>query len=340
MLTTKKIKEYALQAGADVVGIGAMERFEGAPREMDPRYIFPEAKVMIGLGFRIPRGYLRGIEEGTQFFQYPALGYAGINETYAPIVVRKVSCFLEDYGYEGVAYRNTGGRGPVSDMTGKGHSESPELRRRLTHFEAVSPDRPAPDVQFQFRIAAYICGLGEIGWSKMFLTPEYGPRARFAFVLTDAPLAADPVYAGPALCDKCKACVVNCPGKAISAKEEVKVRVAGKEISWGKLDEWQCHFAYCGGVKETNPFLPRDAYRDIPDGDKIIRGEKKPTPAEISKISKILHQYYPAPCDYGNAMCGGRGCIRACMIHLDEQGKLKNKFKSPFRKRKPWKLEV
>ena len=40
-----------------------MERFEGAPKEQDPRYIQPAAKSCIVLAFRIPRGYLRGIEE-------------------------------------------------------------------------------------------------------------------------------------------------------------------------------------------------------------------------------------------------------------------------------------
>jgi len=43
-----------------------MDRFDGAPPEYDPRYIFPEAKSVIGLGFRIHHGLLRGIEEGTQ----------------------------------------------------------------------------------------------------------------------------------------------------------------------------------------------------------------------------------------------------------------------------------
>ena len=49
------IKEAALAAGADMCGIGSMDRFEGAPREMDPRFIFPEAKSVIGMVFRIPR---------------------------------------------------------------------------------------------------------------------------------------------------------------------------------------------------------------------------------------------------------------------------------------------
>ncbi len=41
---------------------------------------------------------------------------------------------------------------------------------------------------------------------------------------------------------------------------------------------------------------------------------------------------------YGRALEGASGCIRACMIHLEEQGKLDNKFETPFRRRKPWRI--
>ena len=71
MLTSQMIKEAALAAGADACGIGSMDRFAEAPKDMDPRYLFPEAKSVVGFVFRIPRGVQRGIEEGTQFYQYP-----------------------------------------------------------------------------------------------------------------------------------------------------------------------------------------------------------------------------------------------------------------------------
>jgi len=179
-----------------------MDRFEGAPREMDPRYFFPEAKSIIGMIFRIPRGYIRGVEQGTHFFQYPSMGYAAINESLAPMAFYKVGRLIEDDGYEAAVYRNTGGRGAVSDVTGKpGFEESPEEDRRAVAFtRSVAPDRPAPDVLMDFRHAAYVCGLGEMGHGGFFLTPEFGPLQRFAFILTDAELEPDPVYAGPPVC--------------------------------------------------------------------------------------------------------------------------------------------
>ena len=43
MLTKEKLKEYAYESGADAIGIGSMDRFDGCPGDMDPRYIFPDA---------------------------------------------------------------------------------------------------------------------------------------------------------------------------------------------------------------------------------------------------------------------------------------------------------
>ena len=64
------IKEAAKKAGADACGIAPISRMNGAPDDMNPKFLFPKAKSMIGFVFRIPRGVQRGIEEGTQFFQY------------------------------------------------------------------------------------------------------------------------------------------------------------------------------------------------------------------------------------------------------------------------------
>lgn len=331
---TEKVRALARGAGADIVGIGSMDRYEGAPKQYDARYIYPEARTIIGLGFRIPRGYLRGIEEGTLFYQYPAMGYASINEVYAPAVIREVTCFVEDQGYEGVPIRNFGGTGPQSDFDGS-LDEDPAFGRHIPYTNPVRPGLPAPDVYVHFRIAAFICGMGEIGFSNVFLTPEYGPRQRFAFMLTDAPLEPDPIYEGPPLCDRCMKCVSECPG-ALTAKETVSFEVAGHSIEVSKLDPWYCAFAYASGLSEINPFLPPDAFKEIPDGDKILSGEKRPTKEETMKIWGILGRYFRKPNGYNPAMCGGRGCLRACMVHLEEQGKLSNRFHSPFRKRKPW----
>lgn len=336
-----------------MVGIGSMERFEGAPREMDPRFLAPRAKSIIGMVFRIPRGYLRGCEEGTQFFQYPSMGYAGINEIYAPAVLYNTARFIEDNGYEGIVYRNTGGRGAVSDMTGKpGREESPELHREDAGGSDSSPNKrsldahpaaeglPAPDVFIHFRLAAYICGLGEIGYSKMLLTPRFGPLNRQAFILTDAELEPDPIYDGPKLCNECMACVAACPGQCISKNERVHVEIAGHRISWGKLDEWKCFAYYIGANRKSNPFLPGDAFNNIRDGDLIMRGRKGTiSPEEYPAVNAAVNRYYPGEtAGYNPPKCGG--CLRACLCSMERRGVLSMKSKHKFRERTPWKLEV
>jgi len=331
---TQQLKEIARQAGADIVSVGSMDRYEGAPKQYDPRYIFPEAKCIVGFAFRIPRGYLRGVEEGTHFYQYPAMGYASINEVSAPSVIRQASCFLEDNGYEGVAIRNYGGTGVTSDFDNAA-DDNPAWGRRVAYSRPVRPDYPRPDVYVHFRIAAFICGMGEIGYSKMFLTPQFGPRQRLAFLLTDAPLTVDPLYDGPKLCDKCMRCVAECPG-ALTAKESVKVTIAGREVEWSKIDEWYCAFAYASGLKKVNPFLPDDGLDNLANGRELMNGEARPTKEQVIELWKNMDNFYRKPNGYNPAMCAGRGCIRACMIHLEEQGKLSNKFHGKFRKRTPW----
>ena len=355
MLNAEPVKEAALRFGADAVGIGSLDRFDGAPKEMDPRYLAPKAKSIICMVFRIPRGYIRGCEEGTHFFQYPSMGYGGINEIYAPTVLYNTARFIEDNGYEGIVYRNTGGRSALSDMTGvAAREESPELHRRKDRggtnsspnvrsliTRSVAPNLPAPDVFIHFRIAAYLCGMGEIGYSKMLLTPQFGPLNRQAFILTDAELEPDPIYDGPELCNNCMACVAACPGSCISREEQIEVDLAGTKVSWGKIDEWKCFAYYIGASKATNPFMPRDAFKDIQDGDKLMRGdpEAKVTASSYTPLNDAINVHYPAePGGYNPPKCGG--CLRACLTSMEARGVLDRKFKQRFRDRRPWKLEI
>lgn len=68
MLTSKMIKEAALAAGADACGIAPMSRFDGAPDEMNPQKLFPEAKSCIGFVFRIPRAFNAASKKEPSFF--------------------------------------------------------------------------------------------------------------------------------------------------------------------------------------------------------------------------------------------------------------------------------
>ena len=63
------------------------------------------------------------------------------------------------------------------------------------------------------KAVAVLAGLGWMGKSTLVITPDRGPRVRFATVLTDAPLpAGEPMECQ---CGPCRACVEACPVGAI-----------------------------------------------------------------------------------------------------------------------------
>jgi epoxyqueuosine reductase QueG len=64
------------------------------------------------------------------------------------------------------------------------------------------------------KLSAHLSGLGWIGKSCLLITPEYGPRVRFATILTDAPL--EPGKQIENQCGDCQNCVEICPPKAFT----------------------------------------------------------------------------------------------------------------------------
>ena len=86
---------------------------------------------------------------------------------------------------------------------------------------------------FSHKMAAHLAGLGWIGRSCMLITPQVGPRVRWATVLTDAPLEAT---GGPMeqRCGTCRECVEICPVQAYTGEpyrlgEPREVRFAAHE---------------------------------------------------------------------------------------------------------------
>lgn len=312
----KLVKRQALAFGADAVGIGNIERWEGAPLQMDPRQIMPECKSIIAMAFRVMRGSLRGIEEGTYFSNYSAMGYGGITYLYMPMTVINLSKFIEDRGYEAIPM------GHQSDW--RAIDNTGNLKKGFSR--PVAPGRATPDIMVQLRIAAYLCGLGEIGFSKMFLSSQFGPRNRVGIILTDVELEPDPIYSGPQLCNRCMACVKACPGGCIPAKKTVKVKIAGRDLEWSDVDMSKCDYSFVGAVKHDSP---------LPEGERYIKGNDNFGRGSWTPFNEKPRNLY----NTGQAVCGAAGCTRACMISLESRGVLKNKFKDKFRRRAKWNVD-
>ena len=65
----------AKEIGLDCIAIGNIERFKDAPTLLSPLTYFPNAKSVIAVAMRIPRGTYRGIEEGTHWHNYTFYSY-------------------------------------------------------------------------------------------------------------------------------------------------------------------------------------------------------------------------------------------------------------------------
>lgn len=333
-LTAEMVKQAAFAAGAGDVGIANIERFENAPRQMHPKNIFPDCKSVITIVKPIPRGVYRGITEGTHWPNYSFFGYNRLNTQFRPRVTYQTSCFIEDMGFEAV---------PLFP----GVCERPGSR-------PVVPGRPNPDVNINVRIAGVACGVGEIGWSKVFLTKKFGPRVRLGTILTDAELEPDPLPE-PSLCNRCMRCVKDCPGGAIPKQgdgEPIRIQIEDKTYEWGDVHMGRCTLTHHGMNWEASPFLKKS----LPGYDLNVR-ESNMSEEAAYKFSYSLGLAGWAPsaefpenatipfykqilshCGY-YAICGAKGCIRACMDTLEKRKVIDQKdYKTPVFARPSWEL--
>jgi len=321
MLSAKILKQRALEAGADIVAVGPVSRYEGAPKQLDARWALPGCKSIIALGFRHLRGVFRGIEEGTFYTNYSGVGYASINCIRQPLVLRELCRWIEDEGYDAMPIPNHFAWG-ATNMSGQ--VPGAETKPSQTLSRPLKEGNPYPNMSIHVRLGAVIAGLGEIGWSKMFLSKEFGPRQRLALLLTDAEFEYDPVVKPGTICDRCKQCVKACTGGAIPAKNEdcVCVVIDGNVIEWANIDYTKCSRYFCGASPEHNPFCVTEADR-----------EGFAAPVGKSQEYKLPPQYF-----YARALEGAAGCIRACMMHLEKTGRITNTFENPFRRKPAWKM--
>jgi epoxyqueuosine reductase QueG len=243
---TEKVRKVAAAAGADLVGVAGVDRFHKAPSGRSPADHLPTAESVVVVARKIPDAAIDrwGKSPANAITSYRTYGHGPINMRLVFIIQDIASC-LEEEGYEAYPVTPLGGR--AASTSARGGSSSSEGREFFADFSN--------------RHAAVAAGLGEFGWSSIVLTPEYGPRQRFASLFTDAPLEPDPMYDGPTLCSACHRdhpvhpCASACPVKAISLHEEVgPIEIGDRRYSYARVDHWRCFWSEVEGlIKEAGP---------------------------------------------------------------------------------------
>jgi epoxyqueuosine reductase len=292
---TERVREAAIAAGADLVGFAPIARFDGAPRELNPRTIYPPTKTVVAVATRQLRGALKAVEEGTYWQAYNCDNYWYLNEVVAPQILRRVSLALEEDGFVGVPVHN-----PFHPHSGR----------------QVREDQPdGPDGMVSLRIIGVAAGLGELGMSKLLLTPQFGPRQRVFAVFTDAELEPTPLLEEP-VCDGCLSCARECEACAIGAARDVTFTIEGRKFGHATFDAPACAKVHRGDDARFSPFWNgTEAEGEQPSYSRFLQ-----------------HRFRHL------ATCVGRGCLRACLDHLEKIGRLERKYNTPFIERPRWKL--
>ena len=321
MLTTEALRDYALNVvQVDKIGVANIERFDDAPADMHPSNITPKARSVVVFLKRIVRGTCRGVDEGTHYSSYHIFSYAGLSRMLGTAQSR-LARFIEQHGHDCT---------PLAAMA--------TSREFGPAAPPPAPGMPPREVVVQHRIAGALAGLGEIGWSKVFLTREFGPRQRLAVMLTDAELEPDPIETG-VLCDRCKRCVGECPAGAIDPERSVGIEVEGHRIEWNDLDLGKCKLTHFGLNKLSGPFFAKRF-----PGLRLAVEEQEVTWLEAWDLGWAMFPTMPALNALAAspvAACGARGCIIGCMKHLEKEERLATSFNTRpgFSDGAPWRLD-
>ena len=217
---TEKIKQFAYENGADLVGISGMERFKNAPIKMSPAGIMPTAKSVIVCAIHHPDaamqlgGEVHPQDHGPYRIQYV------MNEKLDQISFR-LGNFIESLGYDAI---------PIASSNIWRYRGYKELTANF-----------APDMSHIY--AAVAAGLSQLGWNGLSITPEYGSWNRFISIITDAPLTETPLYTETKLCDMCGQCIHHCPTDAYRKEcDGVKVLDITDKVSYKMANKnlWRC----------------------------------------------------------------------------------------------------
>jgi epoxyqueuosine reductase QueG len=251
---TEEVKELARKMGAELVGVGNVERWKNAPLMLSPQGLLPTARTVIVCGVSFLDASMELTEnEISQHWYNPydkCEELTGMNDRLDSIAFN-LAKFLESKGYRSLPT-------PITGLW------------RIRPYDSIDhPFAPA----LANRYAAVAAGLGEIGWNGLFLSPEYGPRQRLVPVVTEAPLDPTPMYNGPPLCDKCMICVKKCPLDCF--RKEVKkinrLEISGRVFEFPDINKWRCYLDY---YNIFGHFLPEHITEEIAVG--IAHSERRP----------------------------------------------------------------
>jgi hypothetical protein len=161
----RAIKRQALAFGADAVGIGNIERWKGAPLQMDPKQIMPECKSISAWSFRSCAAVCAASRRAL-FQQLLVDGLWGIRNSTWPMTVINLSKFIDDRGFEAIA------NGPPGFMQPRPGARPTTLGFMRGKFAAGRPRAGRAPITVTPRPAALPAGLARSASSRCSSRPS------------------------------------------------------------------------------------------------------------------------------------------------------------------------
>lgn len=190
MLLDERIDEFTRELGVDFYGVADLtsaldfiQNQGGSEIAEFPRAISIGIRLMDSIVDQLPHGYQRDVAENYRYHAYQIINLR------LDLVTSRLSSILQNEGY-----------------------------RALPIPASVRYDDERICAVFSHKLAANLAGLGWIGKSCLLITPEAGPRVRWATIMTDAPLKVTGVPLEDN-CGKCIDCVEICPVSAFTGKD-------------------------------------------------------------------------------------------------------------------------
>jgi len=178
-----RIREFARSLGADLVGIASSDSKYLKYNKASMKAILPDIKSLVVIAKRLNDDAISS--RNIKISQYDSIC------TYQELdsIMHRVAWHLRNEGYRAV-------------------SIPPNMPIDF------GPEKRGMYGEVNQKCAAVAAGLGNIGISRLFLSPEFGPSLRMGSILTNADLKPDEPL-GERVCTKCMECVKKCPAGAI-----------------------------------------------------------------------------------------------------------------------------
>lgn len=241
-ILTEKIKSMVMKSGMDLVGFAPVSRWANAPFLLSPEAILPTCKRVVVAATHIT-------DTWTEMGGEPApqdLGPGGWMDQNSLLdrIAYRTARLLHEHGHQAI---------PVASSNIWRYRKAAGIPREF-----------CPDLSHMH--AAVAAGLGEMVWTGLTSTPEFGPRVRFISIVTDAQLVPSPLYDGPELCDRCMECVRHCPTQAMStdfrSKKPQELKIEDRIWQYADKNIWRCAWAEHFNVDLDSPTLKTGKHVD------------------------------------------------------------------------------